>query len=383
MNSPWTARDFASAMLTALESHSSKKFVKYEQERVLFNGFWRGGDSQNVCLWLDKATWHDAKTGEGGDCKEFAKIAFNMSLPEFMERFGRESKRLGEVIYLKEAFDGPKKLTKAVDSIWLDLQKNDRNRPDLAAAWLSDKRGFNSPRQLIGSGFANLALEDLDLFEPQHQQLIKQRLAISPQIIAPLRGVKSEEVQNLFFRSIGNCPKEEKSRLLSGAGGWSEQDGSPRAFGFPHLIHDFPNLVLCEGMADYFAAECLLGDEHIYLPIGATSASALPKWADWLIHAKYPGRVIIINQWDENRLGQISNEAVGPSKAVQALALLKKAGLKANLFNWCLYLENTSTHPSEIKDLADSLKAEASYQECGPHHLNYCFLMSLQEQGKD
>src|SRR5580658_3777199 len=83
----WTTNDLAQAMSNAVSQRADSRFVKWDSNSVRFNGFWRNGDKTNVRLWLDRATWHDAKTGEGGGCKEFAKIAFNMDLKEFMHGF--------------------------------------------------------------------------------------------------------------------------------------------------------------------------------------------------------------------------------------------------------------------------------------------------------
>ena len=238
----WTTFDFSSAIKNAVLSNASNNFLSVKSDKVLFNGFWRNGDKQNICLWLDKATWHDAKTGEGGGCKEFAKTAFNLELREFMTRYGQLPLEKPMQESLRKAPSTP--FTKLVSQLWAQLQQKDLHRPDKAAEWLSEQRGFEKPRQHIGSGFSNLDASDVQLFDSQHRSLISHRVSLGPQLLAPLRGIHSDQVQNLFIRSLVDIPKEEKSRLLTGAGGWGEPDGSPRAFGFPHLIHDFPNLVL-------------------------------------------------------------------------------------------------------------------------------------------
>ena len=83
----WDITDLSQAMANAIFQEANKRFLRQTGDMVRFNGFWREGDKQNVCAWLNKATWHDAKTGEGGGCKEFARVAFNMSLPEFMQHY--------------------------------------------------------------------------------------------------------------------------------------------------------------------------------------------------------------------------------------------------------------------------------------------------------
>jgi hypothetical protein len=354
----WTMNDFADAMNNAVSANAHPKFIKKANNKMLFNGFWRKGDKQNVCLWLDKATWSDAKTGDGGGCKEFAKAAFNMNLREFMERFSI-SKPCSETIDVAKAFAGmpqSRKVhsSKPVQQIFRELSQMDKNRDDKTKIWLETKRGFINPRFYICSGFANLLKEDIGLFESQHQNFVLHRLAIAEQMVVPLRGIHSDEVQNLFFRSLTECPREEKSRLLPNVGGWHEQDGSPRAFGFPHLAHEFPNLLLCEGMGDYFATECLLDCEHNYLPIGAGTASALPKWAEWLVDSQYRGHVIIIFHIDQDKHGNLSDSGIGQENAIKCLNRLGESGIKSTLFPWLRFM-NRLNNLTQIRDLADSL----------------------------
>ena len=344
----WNTEDFSKAMQNAIYQNANKRFTRKENDTLKFNGFWRKGDKQNVCAWLNTASWHDAKTGEGGNCKEFASIAFDMSLPEFMDRYG-------QVFYqqpMQNFFTPPKiPISKPINEIWIELQQRDLYRHNKAHEWLINERGFKQEK--FGSGVCNLDLSDIALFDSQHHSLIKYRVSLGPQLVAPIRGVHSEKVQNLFIRAISNVPKEEKSRLLTDCGGWSEPDGSPRAFGFPHLVNDFPNIILCEGMADYFAAEYLLGDEYRYLPIGAASASALPKWAQYLTDMKYTGRVILIYQLDVDENNRVAASQIGQINATNAAKILRTAGIKSELFNWVLFLKRIPGLRTIPRDLAD------------------------------
>jgi hypothetical protein len=377
-NAKWTVDELSQAMANAIFQRANNRLLRQQGDIVKFNGFWRDGDKQNVCAWLNTATWHDIKTGVGGGCKEFAKAAFNMDLPEFMKRYGRSTSG-SETLDVARAFTKPPphqkiSLNKPIEQIFKDLSQQDKNRDDKAKAWLENERALKNPRFYIGSGFANLIKEDVDIFENQHQNFIRQRLAVSDQIIVPLRGVHSDKVQNLFFRSIGECSKEEKSRLLPNAGGWSELDSSPRAFGFPHLINDFPNLVICEGMADYFAAELLLDCEHNFLPIGVASASALPKWAHWLAENKFNGCVIIIFHLDQDRYGNLSDTGIGQDNAVKCASYLRSAGIDAKLFPWLRFLKHLNNF-TEVRDLADVLKLASK-----PAHLPKVFLQTIHEE---
>lgn len=372
----WDVTDLSRAMECAVRAHAMAKLMREKDHKLQFNGFWRNGDNQNVCLWLDKATWHDAKTGEGGGCKEFAKIAFNLSLSEFMARYGHTPSTV-PIAKPVEAKKNIPKLTKPINQIWLQLCQHSSGPNDNASIWLEDKRGFKNPRSHIGSGFTALKESDADLFEQQHRNFIFHRANSSPQIIVPLRSTKSDEVRNLFFRSIANVSKEEKTRLLPNAGGWTELDGSPRAFGFPYLINDFSNLLICEGMADYFAAECLLDCNEKILPIGASNADGISKWAQYLAHTKYTGQVFILHQLDKDENGELSIKKIGPSKAINALKCLKENSIKAHIFDWPFFLKNTTSHPSQIKDIADAISISAYFQECSFEHLQDIFLITL------
>jgi hypothetical protein len=385
----WHSSDLSKAMLTAIERSAEPRCVRRDGNKITFNGFWRNGSRPNVCAWIDKATWSDAKTGQSGGCKDFAKVAFNLSLPDFMHRFGSATKSeeiiYGERLNIASVFaqKAPLQLTKPVDDIWQELCRRDSTRVDLAAQWLADTRGFASPRMWIDSGFTNLTKDDVKLFEPQHQSLIEHRLSLGPHLVAPLRGVHSEKVNNLFFRAIGDVPKDKKSRLLTGVGGWKESDDSPRAFGFPHLVKDFSNMVLCEGMADYFAAELLLADNEKWLPIGASNADSLKKWALWLSKSKYSGRVTIVYQLDPDDDGEFGTEMVGPKKAIDAMRVLQESGINARFFNWTFYLKHSTAHPERIVDLADSLKLDHELKEAGEGYLNRCFEIALTWDGED
>ncbi len=377
----WDVTDLSRAMESAVRAHAMGRLLKQKSHKLQFNGFWRNGDDPNVCLWLNKATWHDAKTGEGGGCKEFAKTAFNMSLSEFMNRYGTTSGGSDSLDIAKALADGSSDkrnaLSKRVDQIFKEILKRDSSRNDPAKTWLENERGFKNSRLYIGSGFANLTSEDVDCFESQHRNFIRQRLAVSDQIVVPLRGIHSDEVQCLFFRSIGKCGKSDKSRLLPNVGGWTEEDGTPRVFGFPHLIHNFPSLLICEGMADYFAAECLLDCNEKILPLGASSADGIIKLAHHLINTKYSGVVLILHQLDKDEDGELSTKKVGPSRAINALKEFKESNIRARIFDWPFFLQNTTSRPSKIADIADALSVNAKFNECSFEHLQDIFLLTL------
>lgn len=385
-NEKWVVDDFAEAMQNAVNRYANPKLLMRQNSKILFNGFWRDGDKSNVCMWPGNATWHDAKTGVGGGCKEFAKTAFNMTLPDFMKRFsdfqstytGSTKIDVGEILEISQN-NLP---SKPLHLIWSEINTSSINNSSSALNWFKHERGFTDIDKFVGSGFASLEEKHVSCFDERHRKFIRYRLNVGHQLMVPLRSSNSDSVKNFVFRTITPCDKSEKTCLLPEAGGWSDPDGSPRAFGFPHLFMDFPHLVLCEGMADYFAAECLLQDSEKLLPLGAANADALGKWAQWLVDRNYSGHVTLIYHLDKDEHGLLSNKSIGPRKALQSLATFRKNGLKAHLFDWPTYIENITTHHNEIKDLADCLKAEATHRECGPGHLPYLFsaLLKFEER---
>jgi hypothetical protein len=352
----WSVSDFALAMEQSVKSRALSKCLKTSTDKLVFNGFWRDGDHPNVCLWRNKATWADAKTGEGGGCKEFAKIAFNLSLPEFMERYGPSTTGCSSnVVATKKPT-----LTTSVHGIWTNLVDNKTSGSLHGERWLEQVRGFASAKENIGSGFLSLAQKHLDDFDVAHRNFISQRLALGPQLVVPIRNSYSNDAANLFFRAISDVRPDEKSRLLPGYGGWTEKDSSPRAFGFPHLIQDFPKIILCEGMADYFATECLLGCDDNYLAVGVANASALSTWASWLVAKKFKGNVTILYQLDKDRSGKISPLGIGQAKALQALKTLLHNKISASLFNWPRLLKHVDTSLHQPNDIADLCKSHGS-----------------------
>jgi hypothetical protein len=62
------------------------------------------------------------------------------------------------------------------------------------------------------------------------------------------------------------------------------------------------------GMADYFAAECLLDCDEKILPIGASNAEGIVKWAQYLIETRYRGLALILHQLDKDDNGELSTK---------------------------------------------------------------------------
>lgn len=89
----------------------------------------------------------------------------------------------------------------------------------------------------------------------------------------------------------------------------------------------------------------------------------------------------IVHQLDQSDDVELTTKGVGAAKAIKAMRTLKDNGIKANFFNWEVYLQNTSTHPENIRDIADSIRQESRLKECGPGHLHRCFDIALRMIG--
>ena len=360
-------------MVNAVYRNAPHKHIRRVGNKLTFNGFWRNGNKRNVCVWPEQAAWSDLNKNENdrankGGVTSFAKTILNMGLTEFMEQYGGSSQK--PVLPKKTAKNFS---TDYVNGIWSALLDRDQHRPNYALQWLEKTRRLREPNLLIGSGFANLSVEDVALFSPDHHRLIQRRIKLGRNIAVPLRGMEDGKVQNLFIRTIDNAPKEDKSRLLTGCGGSVDNNNAPRAFGFPHLIHDFPNLIICEGMADYFATECLLDADEKYLPIGAPGTAAITKWARWLSKTKYSGKIHLVYQLDSDSNGGLTNFGPGQRAAVEAKRALLTAGLSAHLFNWSWFLHLVSNWQKPPGDLADVFTCS----NASPDALSESFLNTL------
>lgn len=355
----WDVRELGNAMRNAVLQHADPRWTKERNNKILCNGFWRGGDKQNVCIWPDTATWKDIKTAEGGGCKKFAEHAFNLSLPEFMERYGNSF--LHQPKKFKESPNDNEIPSESLDTIWKNIVKDNYYSSRAADSFL-EARGFINPRSCIGSGYADLKIEYCDFFSSSHAAFLRDRAGQGKHLLVPIRDIASDMVSNLFVRSLAPQRSDQKSRLLPHMGGWHDNEKNPRAFGFPHLIHEFNHLLLFEGMADYFAGEYLINHDHNFLPIGVPSASFFPKWAELLANKKYKGNVTIIYQLDRQN-GKLSIDAVGTKFGAEALKILRNHGCKAFAFDWPCFLEKIyhQVDMHYIGDIADICRSQTSH----------------------
>jgi hypothetical protein len=258
--------------------------------------------------------------------------------------------------------------TESLNAIWVKIQKDNHTISKAADNFL-EARGFINPRSCIGSGYVELSSSLCDLFSSSHKIFLLDRMNHGPQMLVPIRSITSDSISNLFVRSIAPKSADQKSRLLPEKGGWHDEEKNPRAFGFPHLIHEFEHLILFEGMADYFAGEYLLDHDHKFLPLGVPSASFFPKWAELLVQQKYEGRVTIVYQLDRQN-GKLSINAVGTKFGAEALKILRNHSCKATAFDWPSFVEKIhhQVDMQTIGDIADICRSQIS------HNVNFSLL---------
>ena len=357
-NEKWTLDHFNYALRAAIEKHANKKFLRTYSNKILFNGFWRQGNKQNVCAWLNKATWSDAKTGESGGIKEFASVAFGLSLPEFMNEYGPTCSQSTKPVEIKKE----KPVICDLDSIFKTLGKNRVAKEDHAALWLEEARGIELPREKIYSGFENITPKEAHLFSQAHKGFISHRTKTGKHLVAPLRSPQSDKIENLFFRKIGflgeNFGAEEKSRLLPNVGGLSKKDGTPLGFGLPHLVEEADIVVLCEGFADTLCLEAMLEDHLNITVIGSPSAKFLPKWSQWLAN-NCNATLFVVYHLDHSKDDSLG---VGQENAIAAANIYRNAKKRAHLFPWPKFLlqlkrlgmENAITNFRDVGDICQN-----------------------------
>ena len=354
-NEKWTLDHFNHAMRSAIEKNANKRFLRTRGDKILFNGFWRQGNKQNVCAWINKATWSDMKTGEGGGVKEFASVAFNQSLPEFMASYGPADSQIVTPI----EFKAEEIVECDLDRIFKNLTAKRKEIQDCATLWLETVRGIDNPREKIYSGFENIAPSDAIFFPLGLKSFIASRTVNGHHLVAPLRSPKSEKIENFFFRKL-NFKEQfvdpaEKSRLLPGVGGLSTDDNLPLGFGLPHLAPDAGMVVLCEGFVDTLCMEAML-EEYLHITvIGSPSAKFLPKWSQWLADNSKATLCVVCHLDEETNRGR----GIGQTSALKALQVYRNSGKEAHLFSWincCLQLRRLgmTTAFSNIRDVGDS-----------------------------
>ena len=143
--------------------------------------------------------------------------------------------------------------------------------------------------------------------------------------MAPLRSASTGDVSALQCRAISPATTKENKRRFVGE--TTDFSGTPRAYGFPHLVVAGSTVVLTEGMADTWAAESLLPPDVVV--VGATTAGSMVKLAPFLKQAK---SVVVVRHMDA-----LSGDGAGQRGAKAVVDAL--AGVSSH-FHWPDFLQS-------------------------------------------
>jgi hypothetical protein len=92
----WTPADFGAAMVDYVEHHA-QRIKRRPDGGVECEAFYRDGDNPaSLRIWADRGTWADARTSDGGGCKDFAERVAGMTLPDFMATHGSGTPRISQ-----------------------------------------------------------------------------------------------------------------------------------------------------------------------------------------------------------------------------------------------------------------------------------------------
>jgi hypothetical protein len=351
----WAPEDYGRAIEAAVLSHASPKCVKRKGDRVWFNGFWRGGDDPNCVAHCRDGNWSDMKTGEHGIARDFAALAFGISVTEFMERFGPGQ---GPRAIRDERPRAPvARCPWDVDALWdriLGAMPDPRSDP--ATRWLTAVRGFPPQADaVVASGHASVSRGQVGLFPGKLRRWIARRVEITSHMIAaPIRHAGTGRVENIQFRTLvqPTDPDDNGRRFLPDAFLSDPADGTPYGYGDPYRALRADVVVLVEGMADTFAAEGFLRDHPECAAVGAISASTFGHWARYL-RKKTRGQVVVACQLDKP---DAKGMRVGIERAAELVDTLRAVGVPCSFFDWSRFLWAAGDARADVKDLGDAVQ---------------------------
>lgn len=250
-----------------------------------------------------------------------------------------------------------------VGALWSACQE----RADTAAAieWLQ-RRGF--PLDIHRRAESGFALLDAPLASAIRGRVADDWLDAhtGAALVAPLRSARTNTVEALDLRAFRPRDEQDKRRSVGAlpstfAPVMTDEDGTPRGYGFAGAATRASLLVLVEGMADTLAGEAFLRDDAGAVVVGAHSASQIPAWARYLAQSEQrPGRVVVVRHLD--KLSQGASGA-GQKKAGEAVEILTQARARAVPFKWGPFLRELVESPQGIGDgfdLADALRLACS-----------------------
>lgn len=292
-------------MERAVVQFGAPRCVKRVGRRIYTNGWWREGEHPNVVVNTETASYFDFRDSDGGGVSQFARVAFGLRLPEFMERFGAVSAM--EPTRPAPVERGP--VGEGVGAVWDALELGGSER---SAAWLRGARGIE-PAACV-SGFADL---NPSVIEDQAIREFTSRVLL-PAIVLPLRDARGVP-RSLHLRPHGRGGR----RFLPGP--LTTADG-PLGYGMVHQALGADVLVVVEGAVDTLAAEAMMSSEPDAVVIGMASSSMARAWAAFL-RKKQRGSIVVVPHLDPP-------PHVGQKAAASIVASLRSCDIPAGFFDW-------------------------------------------------
>lgn len=374
----------SNAMVAAAQQHATA--FESRGAEVHCNAWWRGGDGLKVCIYVERATWKDIKSGDSGGARDFARVALGCSLKEMLERYGSlpaAPRTATSVLHAVDARDGwtPDLVTATWERHVVEHTRCGgcptclaggtcpSSAGELAAReWLQQTRGIPTSARME----SGLLPADPALF-PAEVQVERRGGGISsvrdwvadvhrgmgPAFLVPLRcaaqddGAKPNRVVGLVLRLAAAKQLNGttfKSLTVKGIRQGRSPLG-PWGFGWAGAALRSSQLLVVEGAPDTWAAEALAPSGTVV--VGVNGVEQLRGWAEWLKQRRLP--TVFIPQLDAApHVSQTAFQAA--AKATGA------AGVPSRLFPWGAFkaeLEAFGISMEKVKDLADVTRAAA------------------------
>jgi hypothetical protein len=337
----WAPGDFGNAMASWVQAHAREP--RQTPDGITSEAWYRGGDNpSSLRVWATKGTWSDARAGIGGGAKSFAATVAGMPLRSLMSwATGAQDASYGP--RLPCPMPGPPPVSLApqgdAEDAWRLVM--DAADADATAAYLLG-RGIDAA--LVETGAALVA-------SPRGMPPGLQRFASDgPAVFAPLRSARTNRIMAIQGRAVTGA-----ARVMSGKA--ADDDGVPRAYGWPGAASRARVVVLVEGMVDTMAAAAALRDDADVVTVGAYNDRALGRsipsyWAAVGLSAS----VVIVPDLDPVDGEGLTALGNGQRFAREARRTLAGAGISARIFAWGAFLGSLLDHihdPERVKDLAD------------------------------
>jgi hypothetical protein len=330
---------------------------------VVCNAFWRGDPKVTVKIFTTTGAWSDAKTGESGGARDFARLN-GMTLRQLLRAFpaqGRVDRSPTPQVPLTRllpplpplpdipgqlATQTPAAPTFNAQAVW-DAAVSDTASKERARSYLANDRGLGSFVAAINDGYAGLNAAPCVVGE-RLATLLGEGVAVA----VPLRDVYGQ-IANVAFRLTH--PRDGQPKCVTLPGSSIGVPGRPVGFGNMRAAGNARILLIAEGLMDTLVAQALVGPDVIV--IGAHSASQLgSQWANAMPRALSPGTQIHL-------LPHMDGNGVGMKAMSELHRNLVDDGKQAAMVRWSRVLGNLGIPEIAlgvvIKDLADLLRVRS------------------------